>query len=66
MSRLAQEPGVAEQMAALGAKWLPGEPLSARTWLAVGGPADCVCIHAPQRLPEVLDYLARQEVRWRA
>ena len=65
MSRLEQEPGMAEQMAALGAEWLPSEPLRAHTWLGVGGPADGVRIHEPQRLPEILDYLARQEVRWR-
>jgi len=65
MSRLAQQPGIAEEMAAFGARWLPDEPLNAHTWLAVGGPADCVRIHDPQRLPEILEYLARQEVHWR-
>ena len=65
MSRLEHEPGTAGQMAALGAEWLPGEPLSGHTWLGVGGPADCVRIPDPLRLPEILDYLARQEIRWR-
>ena len=65
MLRLEQEPGMAEQMAALGAEWLPSEPLSGHTWLGVGGPADCVRIHDPLRMTEILDYLARQEVRWR-
>ena len=65
MSRLAQEPGITEQIAAFGAEWLPDETLRGHTWLGVGGPADCVRIHEPLRLPEILDYIARQEVRWR-
>ncbi len=47
MSRLEQEPGTAEQMAAFGAEWLPREPLRGHTWLGVGGPADCVRNHDP-------------------
>jgi UDP-N-acetylmuramate dehydrogenase len=62
MSLLAREAGIAERMAALGAEWLPAQPLSARTSLGVGGPADLVRVRDLQRLPELMDFLRRREV----
>ncbi len=65
MSFLSRETGIAEQMAALGAQWLPAEPLSAHTSLGVGGRADLVRLPDVQRLPELAEYLRRRGVRWR-
>jgi UDP-N-acetylmuramate dehydrogenase len=65
MSFLSRETGIAEQMAALGAQWLPAEPLSAHTSLGVGGRADLVRLPDVQRLPELAEYLRRRGARWR-
>jgi UDP-N-acetylmuramate dehydrogenase len=65
MSFLSCETGIAEQVAALGAQWLPAEPLSAHTSLGVGGRADLVRLPDVQRLPELAEYLRRRGVRWR-
>lgn len=65
MSALANQPGMAEQMAALGAQWLPAEPLRAHTSLAVGGPADLIRLRDHRRLAELMDDLRRRGVRWR-
>jgi len=65
MSFLSRETGIAEQVAALGAQWLPAEPLSAHTSLGVGGRADLVRLPDVQRLPELAEYLHRRGVRWR-
>jgi UDP-N-acetylmuramate dehydrogenase len=65
MSFLSCETGIAEQVAALGAQWLPAEPLSAHTSLGVGGRADLVRLPDVQRLPELAEYLHRRGVRWR-
>jgi UDP-N-acetylmuramate dehydrogenase len=65
MSFLSRETGIAEQVAALGAQWLPAEPLSAHTSLGVGGRADLVRLSDVQRLPELAEYLHRRGARWR-
>jgi UDP-N-acetylmuramate dehydrogenase len=65
MSFLSCETGIAEQVAALGAQWLPAEPLSAHTSLGVGGRADLVRLSDVQRLPELAEYLHRRGARWR-
>jgi UDP-N-acetylmuramate dehydrogenase len=65
MSLLAREPGIAEQMAAHGAEWLPAEPLSRHTSLGVGGPADMVRVRDLRHLPEILDDFERRGVNWR-
>ena len=65
MSFLSRETGIAEQMAALGAQWLPAEPLSAHTSLGVGGRADLVRLPDVQRVSELAEYLRRRGVRWR-
>jgi len=65
MSFLSRETGIAEQMAALGAQWLPAEPLSAHTSLGVGGRADLVRLPDVQRVSELAEYLHRRGVRWR-
>lgn len=65
MSFLSCETGIAEQVAALGAQWLPAEPLSAHTSLGVGGRADLVRLPDVQRLPELAEYLRRRGVCWR-
>ena len=65
MSSLAQEPGIAEKTAALGAEWLSAEPLSRHTSLAVGGPADIARVHDLRPLPELVDYLRTRGVSWR-
>jgi len=65
MSFLSCETGIAEQVAALGAQWLPAEPLSAHTSLGVGGRADLVRLPDVQRLPELAEYLRRRGARWR-
>lgn len=64
MSILAQDPAVAEQMAAFGAEWAPRQPLSAHTSLGVGGRADLVRIRRPERLPELIEFLAERGVDW--
>ena len=65
MSLLAQESGISEQLAALGAEWLPGERLSQHTSLGVGGPADIIRVHDARRLPELVAYLHGHGVPWR-
>jgi UDP-N-acetylmuramate dehydrogenase len=65
MSLLAREPGMAEQMAAFGAEWLPAEPLSRHTSLEVGGPADMVRVRDLRHLPEILGNFERRGVNWR-
>jgi UDP-N-acetylmuramate dehydrogenase len=65
MSLLARESGIAGQMAAFGAEWLPAEPLSRHTSLGVGGPADIVRVRDLRRLPELLGEFERRGVQWR-
>jgi UDP-N-acetylmuramate dehydrogenase len=65
MSSLAREPKIAQEIASFDADWLPREPLSAHTSLAVGGPADLVRVHDFARLPGLMDYLRRRGVPWR-
>ncbi len=52
-------------MAALGAEWLPSEPLSRHTSLGVGGPADVVQVRDLRRLPELLGIFGQRGVNWR-
>jgi len=52
-------------MAALGAQWLPAEPLRGHTSLAVGGPAGLIRLRDHRRLAELMDYLRQRGVRWR-
>ncbi|MBI1940026.1 MAG: UDP-N-acetylmuramate dehydrogenase [Acidobacteria bacterium] len=65
MSALTQASGIAQQMAAFGADWVPREPLGRHTSLEVGGCADLVRIHHPQRLPELVEFLAGRGASWR-
>lgn len=65
MSFLSREAGIAEQLAALGAQWLPAEPLSAHTSLGVGGRADLVCLRETRRLSELGEYFRRRGITWR-
>lgn len=65
MSSLARNPRIVEEIAALGARWLLSEPLSAHTSLGVGGPADLIEVRDFHRLPELMDYLRRTGVPWR-
>jgi len=65
MALLSRETGIAEQLAALGAQWLPAEPLSAHTSLGVGGHADLVCLRETRRLPELGEYFRRRGIIWR-
>ncbi len=65
MSVLAQNPHVAEQVAAFGAEWLPASPMSAHTSLGVGGPADILRLRDGRRLPELADYLHAHGAPWR-
>jgi UDP-N-acetylmuramate dehydrogenase len=65
MSLLARDSRTAEQIAAFGAEWLPGEPLSRHTSLGVGGPADIIRIHDSGRLPELMAFLRQREVPWK-
>ena len=52
-------------MAAFGAEWLPGEPLSRHTSLGVGGPADLIRLRDLQQLGPLLEYLHHRGVAWR-
>jgi UDP-N-acetylmuramate dehydrogenase len=65
MSVLTRDSTIAEQIAALGAEWLPGEPLARHTSLAVGGGADLARIHDVQRLPDLVDFLRGRGAAWR-
>jgi UDP-N-acetylmuramate dehydrogenase len=62
---LTRESGMAEQMAAFGAEWLPAEPLARHTSLGVGGPADMVRLRDLRHLPELIGDLCRRGVKWR-
>jgi len=52
-------------MAALGAQWLPAEPLAKHTSLGVGGPADLIRLRDLRHLAEVIGFLSERGVRWR-
>jgi UDP-N-acetylmuramate dehydrogenase len=65
MSSLAHKSGTPEQIAAFGAEWLPGEPLSLHTSLGVGGPADIIRLRDVHRLPDLAEYLRKRKVPWR-
>jgi UDP-N-acetylmuramate dehydrogenase len=65
MSFLAEEFGIAGQIAAFGAAWLPAQPMSDHTSLGVGGPADIVRVRDHRRLPDLMEYLQRRRVSWR-
>jgi len=65
MTCLARQSGMAEQMLAFGAEWLPQERLSQHTSLGVGGPADIIRLHDTCRLPEIAAYLRGHGVPWR-
>jgi UDP-N-acetylmuramate dehydrogenase len=65
MSVLTRDSTIAEQIAALGAEWLPGELLARHTSLAVGGGADLARIHDVQRLPDLVDFLRGRGAAWR-
>jgi len=65
MSLLAQDPATGNQLAACGAEWLPGEPLGRHTSLGVGGPADIVRLRDSRRLPDLMEFLRRRDLRWR-
>jgi UDP-N-acetylmuramate dehydrogenase len=65
LSSLAQQSGVRERIAAFGGEWLPAELLSEHTSLGVGGPAEIIRIHDVSGLPDLVEYLQRQDVPWR-
>jgi UDP-N-acetylmuramate dehydrogenase len=65
MSFLAEEFGVASQMTAFGATWLPAQPMREHTSLGVGGPADMARVRDHRRLPELMEYFQRRHVPWR-
>jgi len=65
MSSLARDSEMAEQLAAWGAEWLPGEPLSKHTSLGVGGPADIARVRDTERLPELVAFLGQRNVSWK-
>jgi len=65
MSDLVNQPGTAEQMAAWGVEWRPGERLSGHTSLGVGGPTDLIRVRDYRRLPELMEYLRTRGVPWR-
>jgi UDP-N-acetylmuramate dehydrogenase len=65
MSVLAQEAGIVETMASMGAEWRPAEPLSKHTSLEVGGRADIARIRDPQKLPELMELLRGRGANWR-
>jgi UDP-N-acetylmuramate dehydrogenase len=65
MSFLAEEFGIAAQIAAFGATWLPAQPMRDHTSLGVGGPADILRVHDYRRLPDLMEYLQRRHVPWR-
>jgi UDP-N-acetylmuramate dehydrogenase len=65
MSSLARESKTAEQLAAFGAEWLPGEPLRQHTSLGVGGPADIIRVHDCERVPELVAFLRQRDVGWK-
>jgi UDP-N-acetylmuramate dehydrogenase len=65
MSILARETGIAQRMAAFGAQWLPGEPLSKHTSLGVGGPADFVRLRDLRYLGELMAFLRERGASWR-
>jgi UDP-N-acetylmuramate dehydrogenase len=65
MSVLARESGIAAQLAAFGAQWLPGEPLSKHTSLGVGGPADLIRLRGLNRLGDLMTFLRQRGASWR-
>ncbi len=56
---------IAHELTALGADWLPEEPLSVHTSLGVGGPADLVRLRDFRRVPDVIGYVERLDKPWR-
>jgi UDP-N-acetylmuramate dehydrogenase len=65
MSTLAQQSGIAEQMAALGAEWRLAEPLRNHTSLGVGGPVDLIRLRDARRLGALMEFLHERGVSWR-
>ena len=65
MSILASQPGTAKDLAALGAEWLPREPLAKHTSLGVGGPADVVRIRDLRRIGDLIAYIRDRGASWR-
>lgn len=65
MSELARNPETAAQVAAFGAQWVPDEPLSGHTSLAVGGRADLARMRDVQRVPQLVEFLRKRGVPWR-
>ncbi len=65
MSLLAQDSRIAGQIGAMGADWLPAQPLSEYTSLGVGGRADIIRIRDQDRLPELVVFLRQRSVPWR-
>jgi UDP-N-acetylmuramate dehydrogenase len=56
---------IANQVRAVGAVFLPGEPMATHTSLAVGGPVDLIEVHDPFRLPQLVEILREHGVPWR-
>src|SRR5579862_4016288 len=65
MSQLVQEIGIAKEMAAFGAEWLPAVPMSEHTSLEVGGRADMVRVRDLRHIPELVEYLDERGIPWR-
>ncbi|MBI4165117.1 MAG: UDP-N-acetylmuramate dehydrogenase [Acidobacteria bacterium] len=65
MSILSSQPGTAKELAALGAEWLPREPLARHTSLGVGGPADVVRIRDARRIGDLIAYIDDRGAKWR-
>ncbi len=65
MSVLANQPGVAEKIAAFGAEWRPSEPLSNHTSLGVGGPADVVRVRDVRHLGGLIKCIRERGATWR-
>jgi UDP-N-acetylmuramate dehydrogenase len=65
MSQLVQEIGIAKEMGAFGAEWLPAVPMSEHTSLGVGGRADIVRVRDPRHFPELVEFLDERGIPWR-
>ncbi len=65
MSILAQQPGTAQALAALGAEWLPAEPLARHTSLGVGGPMDVIRLRDLSRIGGLVALLRDRGAKWR-
>jgi UDP-N-acetylmuramate dehydrogenase len=65
MSILASQPGTAQALNALGADWLPGEPMARHTSLGVGGPMDIIRVRDLGRIGELIAFLRERGVGWR-